>query len=628
MVTVLIALAALTAPACGTGPKPIAAGELATDDPAAERAFETARAKFDAGELDEADSAFATFARDFSGDPLVSAAIIYRARIALTREDPPRARVLLDPLVVSGGTGPSAERASLYHGVAWYRLGKAERALEQLAPFVDRLTDPHEHRLLLDTLWRAARDCGETARAMIWLDVLLELGGVDAHAGEVDGWLADLASQLTEPSVAEDLAGELNPGGRAWPAVMARRIELLFEQGDLEAAETGLDEVREAGHGEELAVEEVAELVEQRADVDLGAVGCILPLSGRSRLVGDAVLRGVMLGSRVIRFGEDEHSLSVVIRDSEGDPQRAADAVESLVLEDNVAAIVGPVDGESALAAARKAEELGVPLLTLTSRVGVGERGRNVFRQFSSARAEVTALVARARELGGSSFAVLYPNGDYGEAMRQTLRRVLTEQNLQPVLEQGYDPTKTSFVEEAEQISAAEFDVLFVPDVSKRLALIAPALAAAGLWVRPVGEDAPQEGQGRPILLIATAPAISPDLVRRAGKYLQGALFTTSFHVDASPGAADLADRFETEYKRAPTYFEAYGHDALLLVAAAIDSGARTRAGIRGWIARADASSTAELGLAAPFDGFSGEGEATAQPWILTITEAGFEVLR
>jgi ABC-type branched-subunit amino acid transport system substrate-binding protein len=623
MVALLVALAV---PACKTGPKPVAPGDGVTEDPAAERAFETARALFDAGDHVAADSAFATFARDFSDDPLAPAAIVYRARIALAREDPRRARALLDPVVARGGEGPTAERARLYLGVALYRLGKVELALKRLKLFEDRLTDPEENRLLLETLWRAARDAGKPKRALVWLDELLGLPGVDRDAAEIDGWLADLAAQLDDPAAVEELAGELNAGGRVWPVVMARRIELLYERGDLEGAVSELDEVRGSGHADAFAVEEVAELVDQQTEVDLGAVGCILPLTGRSRLVGEAVAKGVMLGSRAIRFGEDELSLSVVIRDSEGKPDLAEKAVETLVLEDNVAAIVGPLDGEAALAAARKAEELGVPLVTLTSRRGVGAAGRNVFRQFTSARAEVTALVARARELGGGAFAALYPDDGYGKAMLRELREVLSETDERPVVELAYDPAGSDFVEDAEQLAGAEFDVLFVPDVSERLALIAPALAAAGLWVLPDGEE-PPEGE-RAVRLIASSPAVSPDLIRRAGKYLRGALFSAIFHVDASAAAAEFAARFEDEYDRAPTYFEAFGHDAVVLIAGAIDAGARTRTGIRRWIARAGATSAAELGLAAPFDGFDADGETAALPWILTVGDAGFEVLR
>lgn len=622
----MITLASFATPACSGGPKPVAVGDGVTEDPQAERAFEGARDLFDTGDLDGADTAFATFARDFSDDPLAPAAIVYRARIALARDDPKRAQVLLDPLVTRGGDAPAAERARFYHGVALYKLGKAERAVEQLAPFVDRLTDPEENRLLLDTLWQAARDAGDIERAISWLDALVALEGEGPSENEVQARLTVLASQLTDPAAAEELARELDPAGRAWPVVMARRVELLYEGGDIAAAETGLGELRAAGHENEIAVEEVTELVEQRAKVDLGAIGCVLPLSGRSRLVGEAVLKGVMLGSRVIRFGEEEHSLSVVIRDVADGPERAVEAVESLVLEENVAAIVGPLDGEAAIAAARKAEELGVPILTLTSHEGVGALGRNVFRQFTSTRSEVAALIDAAREQGGGSFAVLYPKDGYGEAMRATFARALAERGLEPVVEKGYDPTKTSFVEEAEELAGAEFGVLFVPDVSARLALVAPALAAAGLWVVPAGEDPPEDG--RAILLLAPSPAVSADLIRRAGRYLRGALFTASFRGDASAAAAELVRRFEVEYGRAPSYFEAYGHDAVLLIAGAIDSGARTRAGIRGWIARADTVSADELGLAAPFAGFDTDGEATARPWILEISGSDFEVLR
>jgi ABC-type branched-subunit amino acid transport system substrate-binding protein len=622
----VILIAVPLAVACGSGEKPLSPVDGASSNPRAERAFEAARALYYAGEYDQADSAFATFALDFSGDPLARSAIVFRGRIALLRDDPARARVLLGPIASAAKDDPVTERAVFYHGVALHRLGKAERAVEQLRPFVDRLTDPDENRLLLDTLWRAARDAGDAIAAIAWLDRLLAVAGGDIDPQQAGGWLGELTAGLADRDALEQLADKLRQPGLAWPAVMARLAELEFERGDLDAAAAALDDVRVAGQGDDPAVEEVAELIEQRAAVDLDAVGCVLPLSGNSRLAGEAVMNGVMLGSRVIRFGDDAHSLSVVMRDSAGDPGRTAAAVEELVLEEHVAAIVGPMDGDAADAAAKKAEELGVPIIALTMREGVGAIGRNVFRLFPSNRGEVSALVTRARQRGGSSFAVLYPKDGYGVALRHALREVLVVSGEEPVLEQGYDPDATGFVADAERIAGGSFDVLFVPDTAARLALIAPALAAAGLWSVPPGGEAPEDG--RAVQLIAPSTAIDDDLARRAGRYLNGALFATSFHPDASPGAAGFAERVADEYKRQATYFEAYGHDAVLLIAAAIDSGARTRAGIRNWLFRADGDNTADLGLAAPFEGFAADGEANADPWIVTLDEGGFEVLR
>jgi ABC-type branched-subunit amino acid transport system substrate-binding protein len=622
----VIAVAAVLAAACGPSSGKLAPVGAVSKNPRAERAFEHARALFLAGELEQADSAFATFALDFSGDPLARSAIVFRGRIALERGDAQRARVLLDPIASADTSDPVSERAAFYRGVALFLLDKPGRARDELEQFVDRLTDPDENRLLLDTLWRAARDSGDPARALVVLEKRIAADESDLEPREIERDLSDLTGRLTDPAAVEDLIDELRPGSRSWSAAMARLIELRFESGDLDGAAATLDDARSAGYGEDPAVEEVAELVEQRAAVDLGTVGCILPLSGKSRLAGEAVLKGVMLGSRVIRFGEDEHSLAVVTRDSAGDPSRAAAAVEELVLEDNVAAIVGPMDGEASLAAARKAEELGVPIVALTMREGVGAVGRNAFRLFTSNRAEVRTLVARARELGGTEFAVLYPDDGYGRAMRHTLRGVLADQGQLPVREVAYDPQQTGFVEQAEQVADEQFDVLFVPDVSSRLALVAPALAAAGLWSVRTGSQAPEDGRG--VQLIAPSAAISADLVRRAGRYLDGALFATGHHADASSGAAEFAARFADEYDREPSYFEAFGHDAVLLVAAAIDDGARSRAGIRNWLVRADGELAAELGLAAPFEGFDEQGETTAGSWVLVLGDAGYEVLR
>ncbi|MCP4677011.1 MAG: ABC transporter substrate-binding protein [Deltaproteobacteria bacterium] len=611
------------AQSCSHKPPPLVPDSAASDDPAVEKQFRQARDLFVNGKTKDADAAFDRLVEDHSVDPLARVAIIYRARIALEHGNPSEARRLLAPIV--GDSDPVAERASFYDGIALHRLAMHQEAIERLEPFVDRLTDPEENILLLDTLWNASRSSGNPGRSIYWIDAYL------AHAKEGDtrkkakNALAELAGQMSDLQALDELSKELHPDESAWPVVMARLAALHFEAGKLEQASKILDRIDAHKRGDDPAVKDIASSYEERSLVDLRAVGCIVPLSGRARLVGETVLKGVMLGAQVLPLDE-ENELSVTIRNSAGNPRQAVKAVEELVFKEHVSAIIGPIDSASAKAAAARAEELGVPMLALSVREGLVSGKRFVFREFATNRGEVRELVDAARRMDSRSFAVLYPDSGYGRTMSRLMSEELKREGLTLAGETKYSPKTTTFKETIEELMGWEFDTLFIPDSAARIALIAPALAAAGLWSVPAGEE--PTATGRAVQLLMPSTGYAPDLLRRAGRYLDGALFVSFLDAEASHGGAGFIEKYRSKYMAAPSYLAGFGHDATILVAAAIRSGATTREGIRQWLVESANTNLGAIPFAAPFGGFDAEGEPLAHPWILRVNGERLEVLR
>ena len=73
-----------------------------------------------------------------------------------------------------------------------------------------------------------------------------------------------------------------------------------------------------------------------RAVVRPKAVGAVLPMTGKYKPLGEAVLRGMQLALK----GSD---IELVVKDSQGDPTTSAKLVEQLAMDDGVIAIVGPL---------------------------------------------------------------------------------------------------------------------------------------------------------------------------------------------------------------------------------------------------------------------------------------------
>lgn len=564
---------------------------LTSDDPVAEADLRRAREAAEAGRSADAEREFRAFLEAHPADPLVPVARLGLGRVRLAAGDLEGALAQFDQVAES--TDPAAREAGrFYQGVALHLAGRHAEALERLRPLAGRTTDPAETVLLLRTLSSAAAATGDTLLALEALDQLV---GAEAAGEEAREEARRRLRELTQEAAPDDVArayAELPRGGAAWPIVAVRAIRLAFDAGDMARVSEMVADLRarDVPMDDELA--ELAVRAERTERADPRVIGAILPLTGRGREVGQRAMRGLMLAAGNPADGPpDPNAPQLVLRDDAGNPERAAQAVEDLVSEHRAIAIVGPLEGAAARAAAQRAQDLGVPLLALVPDPTVVADRPLVFRLFPAPDEEARALVAAARARGASRFAVLAPEHAYGRAMTEAYARAVTAAGGELVARETYPAGATAFGEAIGRLERARFDALLVPDASRQVLLIAPALAAAGIWSTRAGTPAPRGG--RAITLLAPSVAVDARLTASASRYLQGALFAAPFHAPTAAGpGASFADRFRDRFGSAPDTFAAYGYDAFRLVRGAVEAGETTRGGVARWLGRGERAVT------------------------------------
>lgn len=408
------------------------------------------------------------------------------------------------------------------------------------------------------------------------------------------------------------------------------------------------------------------------ADVG-GVIGVVLPLSGRFAKYGEESLNGVVAAAKIFGIDtevpskdkdgekEDEGSereehekkqLRLVIRDSEGLPEAAALAVESLAAEEDLIAIVGPLLGDTAEAAASVADELGIPLLSLTSREEVPQNRSYVFRLRTSPRDEIRALVNYASsELNATRYAILYPKDNYGRGMRNHFWEAVSAQGGKVVASSGYETDATDFagpirdmvgfklltqdekdaLERRESVlrrsrrldpsdqrlvrdaayaiagpegdplpPQVDFDVLFIPDSHDKVILISPQLT-----FHEIGD----------VNLMGPSGWNHPELVSIGRKHVRGAVISALFHEESRFGfVADFVRDYTQTFGEPPDVFAAHGFDATRLVMAQLLNGAADREEVRNGILRTQG-----------FPGVSGvinmapDGNARKRPFLLKV---------
>jgi ABC-type branched-subunit amino acid transport system substrate-binding protein len=673
--------------ACPRRFDPRAAQLPESSDPEARAAFAGAQAALEQGRDGEARQAFERFTVRFTADPLALPAAVLQGELAYRQGDYAAARATLasvagvapapgvadaskdDPVGQALSAAPSAaggaastagsaggassgsaiedpwrQRARVTLGLACYRLGELTLARQLLDPFKQQLADGEQRGDVLASSAEAAAQQRDFTAAL-----------VDYAAY----WpMARPAERLWARKRACDVAALVATG----------RLETTFEEvsrlapRSLAVACVGerlsahLSQQREAGRNRARA-EEVAEatasawqalggreggdpLVRPLAEGgDPRLVGALVPLSGRTQLVGEAMLRGLLLATGV--FGAAESATKVLVRDPRGEPSRAAAAVDELARA-GVIAIIGPPDKSLAGAAAARAEALGVPFISLVERDVLGA-GNYLFSVVypMGARAESLVAAAAQRSHGrpaaagrsaalpaapaGWRVAVVARDDAYGQRMAKSFVAAAQARGGTVVATLSYPTGTANFAKLLDPLVAARPDAIFVADDIGTVRLVGPYLARLGLWSTPAGGRAPSRGHA--VTLAATADKLAPgQLLANDVRYLDGALLEPRFFADGDdPAIGSFATHFRDAYGKEPVYVvEALAFDAAAAVRAAVEAASFRAVTTRSELWRALGARTQASG-AADTVAFAPDGARAGAPRLYVIEANGVD---
>lgn len=324
------------------------------------------------------------------------------------------------------------------------------------------------------------------------------------------------------------------------------------------------------------------------------AIGVLLPLSGRYAAFGQRVRRGMELALDEFR---PHIPVRFIFRDTAGDETVAARQVAELAISDRVMGIAGPLVGNAAQGAARRANQERTPLLTMSQKEGLADSSLYVFRNSLTPQLQVRALIDYAmEERGFSQFGILNPQTRQGEYFAEIFREEIMRRGGEIIAEQSYLTDQTDFrhqvrllqgldpnaadedeqekdpddlealIEEEEE--TLPFEALFVPDYADRISLIAPQLAFYGLeGVQLLGPNGWNDAE-------------LPQLTRQ---FVEGAVFTDGFFRHSTyPFVQEFVKRFFNQYGEEPSILEAQGYDiAGILLSLLNDSRVRSREDLR-----------------------------------------------
>ncbi len=559
---------------------------------------------------------------------------------------------------------PKARRqaeARLYLGVALYFLDNTTDSLDVLHALAG---DPKAASWSQEIFRYIAENYVKLENlpsALTWYARCLESATEEAGQERLQNRVLEVMSLGWEPE-ALHAATELFQEGFFSEAIHLGVVATCVQRGQLRLAEDHLMRMS-LKHPEDVFTHHISALLDRMAEQGqprVCTIGCLLPLTGKYARFGESVLDAMLLGARAFRSAEAQgSSIRLLVRDTQGEPKVAVERVRELAEDPNVMGIVGPLRAAVAFACAEEAQSLGIPMITLTQREEVAAVGDYIFQNGLTIRQQVDTLVDFVmEEMAFSSFAVLYPKDAYGTLSRDLLESKLLEMGGELVSAVAYDDRETDFQDEIRQLVGPEFllevekrekereqkrlleegldvdleeqvledaptgieagfgmdeeeleeepvlppfQVLFIPDHFRKVALIAPHLA-----LYDVNE----------ITLLGTNAWNSTQLVELAGEYVRDAIFADGFFAESNmPYVREFVEDYLRAFQTVPRVLEAQGYDSLLMLE---DSFSQAPVKTRDQVRDALATMEGYPGLSG-YTSFNEDGSAKKRLYILSI---------
>lgn len=284
-------------------------------------------------------------------------------------------------------------------------------------------------------------------------------------------------------------------------------------------------------------------------DIRAPRVAVFLPLSGRDRKLGRAMLGALLQASGVY----DHASLPFDLRfyDTQSSPEGIPALVEQ-ARRDQVQLVLGPIDVQESVATARELQG-DIPM------IGFSPNGEFLLNpaafQFSySLDREAQILASFIVTLNPARVMVTGPDDPYAQAVRDQLQTYLPASI--GIASEFYDPKTLDLRAHAAKIVAQAPDLVFLPTSPEAAERIASFMAQENLWCKSPGTPAPKAKDDNRKFTVCLSTSlwavISNDHRHKA---LVEAIYL-DYDADARRGDPDFVGRFLDLYHRMPSVYE------------------------------------------------------------------------
>ena len=289
-------------------------------------------------------------------------------------------------------------------------------------------------------------------------------------------------------------------------------------------------------------------------------VGVVFSLTGGASVYGNTQQNGVLLAMEEINesgyLGDAE--LVFMIEDGGSDAETSISAMEKLVNEDEVVAVLGPTLSTQAFSADPIAQEAGVPVMGVSNTAtGITDMGDYVFRDSLPESSVIPGNLSQAVDLLGiETVGVLYSDDDdFSVSGYNVFSATLEELGIDVIGTETFQIGDTNFDAQLTNLVFEEPDALVVSTLAAEATLLI--------------QQARELGYTGPIL--GGNGFNSPAIRETAGEDANGVIVGAAWHI-TNPSEINVAfvDMFEAAYSTSPDQFAAQSYTGAWLMATAI----------------------------------------------------------
>jgi branched-chain amino acid transport system substrate-binding protein len=290
------------------------------------------------------------------------------------------------------------------------------------------------------------------------------------------------------------------------------------------------------------------------SDVSERKVAFVGPLTGHYSSFALKVLRGIELAITLNNKNHPSAQCKLVTADTKSNSATIQQIYQNLATKEHVAAVIGPVMSKETIEAAKYAQQYHLPSITPSAtQKDLTSLSDYLFRTCLTFEMEVKTLLDYAvNTLQIKDFGILYPLNSYGKAMVEEFQKAAGPYGVQIVHKISYSDNQTEFQETFSALETQPVSALFIPDFPERIAILAPQIPLMDTHqIQLVGPDSWN----------------SEALVKLAGIYVEGAIFTDSFFLNSpNPLVKDFVDSYRSQYNEPPDRLAAQAYDAASVI--------------------------------------------------------------
>jgi branched-chain amino acid transport system substrate-binding protein len=512
-------------------------------------------------------------------------------------------------------------------GTCYFELKDYDLAIANLSDR-SRITDPTQLKRIAEMLAVAYLAKKSYLPAARELATLAETAQTDQQKAGYQ----ERVRELIEKNLTNDDLGSLSAESK-YPADLAllRLAGVMLDKRQfkdaISMAKSFLD--RFPVHPEKTRAEMIINDATSRMTTARYVIGVLLPITGNFAPFGDQALRGAQLAVHDYNLQNPDDRIEIIVRDTEGLPDKAIAGFKDLASK-GVVAVIGPLLSREAEALVPELEKNKLPVVTPAAPgEGIGKLSPWLFRNALTNYGQALAAARYSLDKGLKKFVICYPDDAYGKDLARLFTRELDHKAeilvsiSYPSDVKDFGPYIRKLIEidlrsrkipipdddgerkKLFQVYTPGFDAIYMPGHAERVGLLIPQLAFYNITG---------------VAMIGSNNWHSADLLERAGRHADGSVFTDGFFLESdAPAIKAVVEAYRSAYHEEPDFLSGQAYDAMAMVAALLKQRRDTPLAVRDGL----------LGLK-DFPGisgittFAGTGEAQKKLFMITVENGKF----